>query len=329
MSRLISWTSAEGQRSFGGTKTRHLLSGSTSSQASFDTIQSWLTDCADNHPNCSKPHLGIDNCRPLPRRLLQVKDDRVILREDHAQKRHPYACLSHCWGPSPRRIESTILKTKKATLEKFKSEVPWEELTKTFRDAINICRRLNIDYLWVDSLCILQDSVDDWSQSATEVGSIYENALLTIAATKSKEGCEGCYSATDRQYLAQLVPGTGGIYVRRKPPSFPVHDLNLDMENFHLLDRMWVYQEMHLSTRVLHFCAQEVIWSCRTMRRSQSGISNEEATDDFEHSTDLHGWDPSWKSLQRGGNSDQHDDARTLVVPNLRRIHAPAHFFSK
>ena len=160
----------------------------------------------------------------------------MVLREDLAQKRHPYACLSHCWGPSPRRPQSNILKTKRSTLEQFKIEVPWHELTKTFKDAIEICRRLNIDYLWIDSLCILLDSVDDWSQNATEVGSIYENALLTIAATRSKEGCEGCYSTTDLRYLAYLVPETGNIYVRRKPPSYPVHDLSLDMENFALLD---------------------------------------------------------------------------------------------
>ncbi len=317
-------TPAEGQRSLEGTKTRHLLPDNTSSQATFDTIQNWATECADTHAKCSKPHLGSGSCKPLPRRLLQVTGDRIVLREDDCQKRHPYACLSHCWGPSPRRPESTVLKTKRTTLEKFKVEIPWKELTPTFRDAISICRRLNIDYLWVDSLCILQDSVDDWSQSATEVGSIYENALITIAATKSKEGCEGCYSTPDGQYRARLVPETGGIYVRRKPPSFPVHDLSLDMGNFPLLDRMWVYQEMHLSTRVLHFCAEEVIWSCRTMRRSESGISDEKATNDFEHSSDLHGWDPSWKSLERQSNCNEDADTRNLwyqIVAEYTRLH--------
>ena len=221
-------------------------------------------------------------------------------------------------------LQSTILKTKQSTLEQFKVEVPWDELTKTFKDAVDICRRLNIDYLWIDSLCILQDSVDDWSQNATEVGSIYENAVLTIAATKSKEGCEGCYSTPDSQYIAHVVPETDTIYVRRKPPSYPVHDLSLDMENFPLLDRSWVYQEMHLSSRVLHFCSQEVIWSCRAMRRSQSGISDEEATTEFENPTDLHGWDPSWKSLERQGNSDNLDDFRTLwyrIVEEYTRLH--------
>jgi len=279
-----------------------------------------MADCLLNHTSCSNPH-NPNNDKPLPKRLLELKNRCVVLREDATHKRHPYACLSHCWGPSPRRPESTILKTKRATLERFKLEIPWDQLTNTFQDAIDICRRLGIDFLWIDSLCILQDSIDDWTQNAAEVGSIYENALFTIAATKSNEGCEGCYSTTDSQHLARLVPGSDDIYIRQKPPSYPVHDL--DLSNFPLLDRAWVYQELHLSVRVLHFCSQEVIWACRSARRSESGISDEDATNNFEHSTDLHGWDPSWKDLVLR-ESSPHNDARTLwyrIVEEYTRLH--------
>ncbi|OAL29875.1 hypothetical protein AYO22_01781 [Fonsecaea multimorphosa] len=280
-----------------------------------------MTDCLDNHPDCPKSHVGNNKHTPsLPRRLLEVANGKVVLREDTAQKRHPYACLSHCWGPSPRRPESTILKSKRATIEQFKVEVPWGKLTKTFQDAIDICRRLGIDFLWIDSLCILQDSKDDWSLNATEVGSIYENAVITIAASKSKEGCQGCYSTTDPRHLARLVEKRSDVYVRLKPPSYPVHDFHLDLENFPLLDRAWVYQEMHLSVRVLHFCAQEVMWSCRRMRRSESGVSDEDATDELVHLSDLHGWDPSWKTLGKNGQ----EGPRTLwyrTVEEYTRLH--------
>ncbi|KIW34254.1 uncharacterized protein PV07_01045 [Cladophialophora immunda] len=280
-----------------------------------------MKDCVNNHTNCPNPHAGNSNpTPPLPRRLLEVANGKVVLREDTAQKKHPYACLSHCWGPSPRRPESTILKSKWATIEQFKVEVPWAELTKTFQDAIDICRRLGIDFLWIDSLCILQDSNDDWSLNAAEVGSIYENALITIAASKSKEGCQGCYTTTDARHLARLVDGSKDVYVRLKPPSYPVHEVHLDLENFPLLDRAWVYQEMHLSVRVLHFCSQEVMWSCRQMRRSESGVSDEDATDEFVHLSDLHGWDPSWKVLGKIG----HEDPRALwyrTVEEYTRLH--------
>jgi len=261
-------------------KTRHLLPGTTSSEATFNTIQNWMTDCLLNHTICSKTHIPSNN-KPLPKRLLELTNGRVVLREDAADKKHPYAFLSHCWGPSPRHPESTILKTKQATLERFKFEVPWDQLTKTFQDAIDICRKLDIDFLWIDSLCILQDSIDDWTQNAAEVGSIYENVLLTIAATKSKEGCGGCYTKTDSQYHARLVPDVDNIYIRQKPPSYPVYESTLDQSNFPLLNRAWVYQEMNLSVRVLHFCSQEVVWACRSARRSESGISDEEATKEF------------------------------------------------
>ncbi|EXJ75277.1 uncharacterized protein A1O5_01973 [Cladophialophora psammophila CBS 110553] len=312
---------AESRRPPGSKKTRHLLPGETSSEATFKTIQAWMTDCLGNHPNCPKSHVGNgSHTPPLPRRLLEVANGKVVLREVAGQKRHPYACLSHCWGPSPRRPESTILKAKRATIEKLKVEVPWKELSKTFQDAIDICRRLGIDFLWIDALCILQDSNADWSLNAAEVGSIYENALITIAASKSKEGCQGCYSTADPRYLARLVGGSDNVYVRLKPPSYPVHEVYLDLENFPLLDRAWVYQEMHLSARVLHFCSQEVIWSCRRMRRSESGVSDEEATDELVNLTDLHGWDPSWKTLGENGK----EDPRTLwyrTVEEYTRLH--------
>ncbi|OAL40358.1 hypothetical protein AYO20_00094 [Fonsecaea nubica] len=280
-----------------------------------------MTDCLTNHPNCPKPYVGNSSHAPrLPRRLLEVTNGKVVLREESVHKRYPYACLSHCWGPSPRRPESTILKAKRTTIEQFKVEVPWAELTKTFQDAIDICRRLHIDFLWIDSLCILQDSSDDWSLNATEVGSIYENALITIAASKSKEGCQGCYSRTDARHLARLLDGSKDVYVRLKPPSYPVHDFHLDLDNFPLLDRAWVYQEMHLSVRVLHFCSQEVMWSCRCMRRSESGVSDDDATDQVEFLSDFHGWDPSWKTLGKIGQ----EDPRTLwyrTVEEYTRLH--------
>lgn len=303
-------------------KTRHILPGATSSETTFNTIQNWMADCLLNHTNCLKPH-SPGNDKPLPKRLLELSNGCVVLREDAAHKRHPYACLSHCWGPSPRRPESTILKTKRATLEKFKLKVPWDQLTKTFQDAVEICRRLSINFLWIDSLCILQDSIDDWAQNAAEVGSIYENALLTIAATKSKEGCEGCYTTTDLQYHALSVPGCDNICIRKKPPSYPVHELTLDQSCFPLLDRAWVYQEMHLSVRILHFCSQEVVWACRSARKSESGISDAEATNNFQYSTDLHGWDTSWKDLNPIENSLQ-NDTRTLwyrIVEEYTRLH--------
>jgi hypothetical protein len=163
-------------------------------------------------------------------------------------------------GPS-----NDIIKTTLSNLEIFKNEVPFDNLTANFKHTVQTCRRLGIDFLWIDSLCIIQDSASDWKEESAKMASIYENAFLTIASTKSKEGARGCYTRTSPEFLAISVPDTN-IYVRQRPPKFHTHWSQKDPEKWPLLKRGWAYQEMRLSRRVLHFCSQEVMWECVTVK---------------------------------------------------------------
>lgn len=86
--------------------------------------------------------------------------------------------LSHRWGSAECQ-----LRTESSTLEKFEHELPMELMPKTFRDAITVTRRLDIRYLWIDSLCILQDDPDDWKRESLKMGAIFESCICTIAAT--------------------------------------------------------------------------------------------------------------------------------------------------
>ena len=207
-----------------------------------------------------------------PKRLLDLRGGAVVLREDPQHQK--YACLSHCWGAN-----ASFVKTISATLNAFKTNIPWECLTATFRDAITICRRLGISFLWIDSLCIIQDSDEDWRDQAGRMADIYENAYLTLAATKSRDGSGGCFAETDAKYIAKLVPGYQHIFVRQEVPKFPSHWTDFEPPagrhgEWPLLNRAWVYQEMRLSPRVLHFCAEEAVWVCRTAQRSESGCND-------------------------------------------------------
>jgi hypothetical protein len=231
------------------------------------TIANWMQDCNSNHTDCNSLIPAFDDTSYSPKRLLDLTDARIVLRED-VPDRPVYACLSHCWGRS-----NDIIKTTLENIEKFKLVIPWKDLTKTFRHAVEICRRVKIKFLWIDSLCIIQDCKDDWNEQAPQMASIYKNSFVTIAATKSKESTEGCYGMTSADYLARCVPGTD-VYVRRRPPIFPTHWSEINSEEWPLLNRGWIYQEMRLSRRVLHFCSQEVIWECQNARRSESGCSD-------------------------------------------------------
>jgi hypothetical protein len=161
-----------------------------------------------------------------------------------------------------------------STIVDFKQDISWRSLSKTFQDSVDICRRLGIQYLWIDSLCIIQDSDEDWAEESINMAKIYENAFLTIAATKSKDGTGGCYSDREDCYVNCHTVINDSVFIRGQMPRFGGPAGSKTAESWPLLLRGWVYQEMSLSTRVLHFGSQEVVWQCCTHRRSESGSSD-------------------------------------------------------
>ncbi|KAH7186196.1 heterokaryon incompatibility protein-domain-containing protein [Fusarium flagelliforme] len=256
-------------------RVRNHIPGATHSETTIATIQSWIKECTTTHRACQHVH------RPAvyPKRLLDLYGSTVVLREEIQPAR--YACLSHCWG-----FNTDVARTTTDNLNDFTTNVPWDQLTTTFRNAITICRCLGILYLWIDSLCIIQDSSDDWKDQASKMADIYENSFITIAATKSKNGSGGCFAECEEKYLSKPVPGYQGIYVRQKPTSFPLNRGQLNSStDWPLLNRAWIYQEMRLSQRVLHFCANEVIWRCHEVQRSESGSNDSDFGDSSKFCT--------------------------------------------
>jgi hypothetical protein len=101
----------------------------------------------------------------------------------------PYIALSHCWGKNP------IVRTTTGTLAQRKQGIDMSLLPPAFRDAIVIARRLDVRYLWIDSLCIIQDDQLDWQTESAKMSTIYQHALLTISAALSGHG-GGCFCKT-------------------------------------------------------------------------------------------------------------------------------------
>ncbi|KAK0705660.1 heterokaryon incompatibility, partial [Lasiosphaeris hirsuta] len=97
--------------------------------------------------------------------------------------------LSHCWG-EPENMAKTLL----SNLEAYKSEIAWEKLTKTFQHAVHFTYRFGIRYLWIDSLCIVRDDIDDWRAESAKMARVFESAFLTIMATGSRDGSAGLYA---------------------------------------------------------------------------------------------------------------------------------------
>ncbi|KAK1524235.1 uncharacterized protein CCOS01_09322 [Colletotrichum costaricense] len=150
-------------------------------------------------------------------------------------------------------------------------------LSKTFQDAVLVTRRLGIKYIWIDSLCIIQDSKLDWETESVKMAEVYSNAYLTIAATQSRNGDGGLFVNTpDFEVSDSVLPTVTGdpyrlLFRRRIDHHLEVinivnpTDRGDPTSSFHpLLTRAWVYQERMLSTRVLHFGPQEIFFECRS-----------------------------------------------------------------
>ncbi|KAF2806083.1 HET-domain-containing protein [Mytilinidion resinicola] len=126
---------------------RRLLPGSSSSRETFESMNQWIQECSSNHTLChSHDKEDSIDCKH-PKRILDLSNGSIVLRENFQSKR--YACLSHCWSSA-----ADVPMTTSSTLRKLKRRVPVNILTKTFKDAVSICRGLGIPYLWIDSLCI-------------------------------------------------------------------------------------------------------------------------------------------------------------------------------
>jgi hypothetical protein len=170
-----------------------------------------------------------------------------------------YACLSHRWG------QDYQTKTTSITLDRYSACIPWEELTRTFQDAVLFTRRLGLDFLWIDSLCIIQDDLSDWGREAGNMASIFSHALITLSAIASKGSSSGLFSKTT--LMRERIGAKGEVYVncRRKLAHFECSNA----EAYPLFQRGWVYQERLLSPRTLHFAPDELFWECAETARCE------------------------------------------------------------
>ncbi|KAE9375285.1 HET-domain-containing protein [Stipitochalara longipes BDJ] len=158
------------------------------SDENFGIVRDWIHECCDNHSETCPP-IG-DN--DLPTRLIDVgpadgsEEPRLVQLLKGEKDR--YLALSHCWGVSTinERLTTTL-----ATLDLRLDSIPMSAMPANFYDATIITRKLGYRYLWIDSLCIIQDSTDDWEIESQNMGNIYRNASLTIAAAGAKDSDGG------------------------------------------------------------------------------------------------------------------------------------------
>lgn len=143
----------------------------------WQTVDRWIKECSITHT-----HNREGQTAPfLLSRYLSIAPQGMSAKvvTSSVGERGTYACLSHCWGGK----NSCILN--RTTEKRFLERIPSRELPRVFAEAINVCQRLGISRLWIDSLCIRQDDEEDWKRESCKMGQYYSNCMLCIAATAS------------------------------------------------------------------------------------------------------------------------------------------------
>jgi hypothetical protein len=176
-----------------------------------------------------------------------------------------YATLSYCWG-SPADAAKQ-LRTTTTNLEKYQRGLPQDEMPPIILDAVAICRALDIRYIWIDALCIVQGSDGDWEEQSCQMCEIFGNSYLTICAAASRSCLEGILETRQPPVLTlghASVDGskTGGLYSLRPAPfeSNGIERYSIghaaplvqDLACSAWTQRGWVYQEKCLSLRKLY-----------------------------------------------------------------------------
>jgi Heterokaryon incompatibility protein (HET) len=268
---------------------------STASNAMYTLANGWLDQCSQTHPSCQA--LAQKNTQDwLPKRLIFVGEageatlQLRVLETSHftysQQQYISYCTLSHRWG------NGNIPKLTQVNLETWKTATPQSALPLTFQHAIDVARGLNLKFVWIDALCILQDSKEELQQEIERMGTIFMYSKVTIAALAANDSTDGLFTWRNPLALYPLsIPALHDARITVQPPytensdELLNHDLSFNAkEDAPLLDRGWVFQEQVLSPRTLFYGRQGLYWECREAHSS-------DFTPDFEPG----GWSDSDK----------------------------------
>ncbi|KAH6637575.1 heterokaryon incompatibility protein-domain-containing protein [Boeremia exigua] len=244
-----------------------VISKNTASCESLRVAQQWIHDCSSGHLSCK---METRDTQWYPTRLLDLGDlnqedlseVRLISTASHSPKGH-YTTLSHRWG------DAEFLQLKHHNLENLARGIQIDKLPRTFREAMTFSKGLQIRYLWIDSLCIMQDDVSDWAFEASQMHLVYSNSHCNLSASDAQDSLQGLFRDRDPRALCSTEVDVCLIaeYTAENTPQKCLltneYLFYMSLVECSLNKRGWVFQERFLAPRVLHFCRDQLFWECR------------------------------------------------------------------
>ena len=232
----------------------------------LEKCKSWLSDCLNHHKGCGRR--GTDKSKFRSTRLLDVgpqkqQSIRMVLSKDLEESiEATYATLSYCWGGT-----NDAARTTKENLENRLESIQVESLPQTLQDAIAVTRGLGIQYLWIDALCIIQGENGDWEKELLDMGDMYGQSIVTIAASSASSSNAGFLCRKNGAYWPVRHHQPFGsrpteeyddvFTLEAYIPKWGDLDRSLPLSN-----RGWVLQERMLASRTLSWTDHGIFWLC-------------------------------------------------------------------
>ncbi|KAK4465331.1 heterokaryon incompatibility protein-domain-containing protein [Cladorrhinum samala] len=216
----------------------------------------WFRDCVKNHASCSEKLPGY-----FPTRVLEIvsKDFARVVDTRCGKPEGRYASLSHCWG------KAKTLKLLSSNIEQLcTTGLPVSTLPQSYREAVTVCLGFGIRYIWIDSLCIIQDSPEDWSREAITMKDVYENTVLNIAAAAAAESSDASFSCRNVDFIRPIQVQSRCDSNGPTKPYYVIDEsiYKSTIRESPLHQRAWVMQEIMLTSRNLSLTSTQLWWEC-------------------------------------------------------------------
>ncbi|KAK0645594.1 heterokaryon incompatibility protein-domain-containing protein [Cercophora newfieldiana] len=232
----------------------------------------------------------------LPTRVVDISGGRANIHLREGRGLHGrYICLSHCWG------SKLPLQTKSDNIQEHQRSMPWDAFPIVYKEVISISQHLGVDFVWIDSLCIIQDSEADWVNESQQMCEVYANAYLTVAATESPDCSvsmmDGYLSeARTEEKIVRFNMAQDGttqeatLMLVKEVYRGPHWHSSEARERPPLVSRAWAFQEEILSPRLICLTRADLVWQCKRGTLCDCGASEiapEQVVESFHHRMDV------------------------------------------
>ncbi|GAB1320022.1 hypothetical protein MFIFM68171_10232 [Madurella fahalii] len=225
-------------------------------------IRRQLRNCLSNQFHDCGPKPDPKTPPQWPRRILKITNSITLVDFDSQTMAGEYAAVSYSWGERSVLERRPPLRALASTLQELRSGIPASRLPLTLQQATRVCEHLGIGYIWIDSLCIIQDSPGgrDWETEATKMETVYAMSKVTIIAGSSTS-CHSGFFDVEKPITVLGATVRSPIQLHARP---------MNESGFHAIDdradpldqRGWTYQEEILSTRYIKFTKNDIQWKC-------------------------------------------------------------------